>query len=268
MPPEAAKGELTDRADVYALGCVAYWLLTGEFVFGGATALEIMLGHVQSTPVAPSERSQVSIPPELERLILDCLKKIPAERPTIEQVAERLRGCAEAHRWTAADSARWWQEHQGELSSVNAPIVARASELSRQRGEALGRAPLPERDRVMRIDAGLARLQHHFMQSHIDLPELEDRIVRLQTRDRRRRDQRGLLRASGAQFGYLAERRAARTRRERSPASPGRCSGRALRGRTGSGHCRDGERGAAPHARAGAAGERHQRHGGLRAHFR
>jgi serine/threonine-protein kinase len=83
MAPEMVHGEggVDGRADLYSLGCVAYYLLTGELVFAGETAIQTALLHVSQPPVPPSERTGKPIPAELERLVLACLAKDPADRP-------------------------------------------------------------------------------------------------------------------------------------------------------------------------------------------
>jgi serine/threonine-protein kinase len=83
MAPEMVHGEggVDGRADLYSLGCVAYYLLTGELVFAGETAIQTALLHVQQPPVPPSSRTGNPIPPALERLVLGCLAKRPADRP-------------------------------------------------------------------------------------------------------------------------------------------------------------------------------------------
>jgi serine/threonine-protein kinase len=82
MAPEMVHGDKVDgRADLYSVGCVAYYLLTGELVFAGETAIQTALHHVQRPPIPPSERTGNPIPPELERLVLACLAKRPADRP-------------------------------------------------------------------------------------------------------------------------------------------------------------------------------------------
>jgi eukaryotic-like serine/threonine-protein kinase len=83
MAPEMVSGEaeLDGRTDLYSLGCVAYYLLTGELVFAGETALQTALLHVSQPPVAPSQRTGNPVPAELERLVLACLAKDPADRP-------------------------------------------------------------------------------------------------------------------------------------------------------------------------------------------
>ena len=82
MAPEMALGERVDgRADIYALGCVAYFLLTGMLVFEAETTFQMIAKHLQSAPIPPSQRIGKPVPPELERLILKCLAKDPMDRP-------------------------------------------------------------------------------------------------------------------------------------------------------------------------------------------
>ena len=82
MAPEMVQSETIDgRADLYSLGCVAYFLLTGQLVFQGDTAIQTMFMHIQQEPVPPSQRTENPIPPALERLILTCLAKQPEDRP-------------------------------------------------------------------------------------------------------------------------------------------------------------------------------------------
>jgi eukaryotic-like serine/threonine-protein kinase len=82
MAPEMVGSETIDgRADLYSLGCVAYFLLTGQLVFQGDTAIQTMFMHIQQEPVPPSQRTENPIPAALERLILTCLAKQPEDRP-------------------------------------------------------------------------------------------------------------------------------------------------------------------------------------------
>jgi eukaryotic-like serine/threonine-protein kinase len=82
MAPEMAQGEAVDgRADLYSLGCVAYYLLTGHLVFEGETAIQTVVMHLQQEPVPPSRRTENPVPPALDRLVLVCLAKRPADRP-------------------------------------------------------------------------------------------------------------------------------------------------------------------------------------------
>ncbi len=82
MAPEMVQSETIDgRADLYSLGCVAYFLLTGQLVFQGDTAVQTMFMHIQQEPVPPSRRTDNPVPPALEQLILTCLAKEPDDRP-------------------------------------------------------------------------------------------------------------------------------------------------------------------------------------------
>jgi serine/threonine-protein kinase len=98
MAPEMVQGEAIDgRADLYSVGCVAYFLLTGQLVFEGGTALQTLFLHLQKEPVPPSQRTEQSIPPELERAVLACLAKSPADRPaSAGELSAALAGLAEA----------------------------------------------------------------------------------------------------------------------------------------------------------------------------
>lgn len=127
MPPEMVLGKPVDgRADLYALGCVAYWLLTGSMVFEGRTSLEVIMRHVEAEPVPPSQRTKLAIPRELEALILACLAKDPAARPADASVLRRgLKAVPLAERWTDDDAERWWQANLPELVTEASPASVR-----------------------------------------------------------------------------------------------------------------------------------------------
>ncbi len=113
MPPEMALGKEVDgRADLYALGCVGYYLLTGQPVFDRKTALETLHDHTSTPPVPPSQRVATPVPADLEAVILACLAKDPADRPEGARVLEaRLAATSAAGRWSTADAERWWDRH-------------------------------------------------------------------------------------------------------------------------------------------------------------
>jgi serine/threonine-protein kinase len=92
MAPEMAHDRTVDgRADLYSLGCVAYYLLTGHLVFEGDTPLQTILKHLQHPPVPPSQRTDRPIPAGLEAVVLACLAKRPEDRPpSAAALAERL----------------------------------------------------------------------------------------------------------------------------------------------------------------------------------
>ncbi len=131
LSPEAVTRphQIDARADVYAIGAVAYFLLTGSPVFVGASAAEICLMHVSRTPVPPSQRNQRSLSPALEALVLRCLAKSPENRP--EDAAELLlllEGCQVAGRWTAADASHWWATRdQMHSAATQTPLVVQHS---------------------------------------------------------------------------------------------------------------------------------------------
>ncbi len=100
------------RADLYALGAVGYFLLTGSHVFGGTTAVEVCSHHLHTPPESPSARLGAPVPGALEALVLACLQKDPADRPaTATRVLEALEACAIEPPWSSRDAAEWWEEY-------------------------------------------------------------------------------------------------------------------------------------------------------------
>jgi hypothetical protein len=115
MAPEQAMGKSDSdaRADLYSVGCLAYWLLTGELVFTGETALEILVHHAKTPPVPPSRRTELPIPGALEELVLSCLEKEPGRRPqSAALVSDRLGASEAGDRWTQEHARRWWEAHR------------------------------------------------------------------------------------------------------------------------------------------------------------
>ena len=123
MAPEAATAPETidARADLYALGAVGYWLLTGTHVFRGNTILEVLAHHVHTAPDRPSTRLGAPVSADLEDVLLACLAKRPADRPASAHVLrERLHACAAAGRWTNDRAAQWWALHRHQLRAGGA----------------------------------------------------------------------------------------------------------------------------------------------------
>jgi len=110
IAPEAARGgDVDGRADLYALGCVAYWLLTGRLVFTGETAMEMIIRHAKDEPEPPSRYAEIPVPPEFERLVLQCLEKEPSRRPQSAEELRRMIGGVPFHRpWTEERAREWW----------------------------------------------------------------------------------------------------------------------------------------------------------------
>jgi serine/threonine-protein kinase len=112
--PESADG----RADLYALGAVGYWLLTGTHVFGGTTIVEVCAHHLHTPPEPPSARLKKPVSADLEGLLLACLAKSPAGRPaSANQLRERLRACERWGTWSNARAAAWWAAHRKQMRS-------------------------------------------------------------------------------------------------------------------------------------------------------
>ncbi len=109
MAPEQASGQFDQRSDLYALGCVGFFLLTGRSVFQGPNPMAILLKHATEAPPAPSSLAP-GIPAELDALILDCLSKRPSDRPgSASELWARLGQVPLERPWTAARAAEWWK---------------------------------------------------------------------------------------------------------------------------------------------------------------
>jgi serine/threonine-protein kinase len=133
-PEQALGGSVIDgRADIYATGCVAYWLLTGELVFTADTPLGLVMHHVHTAPAPPSSRTELRIPPALDHLVLSCLAKDPAQRPqTAKELSRRLAEIDGATAWTGDEARLWWASHQPDSTdeaarTVSGPPVSRAN---------------------------------------------------------------------------------------------------------------------------------------------
>ena len=113
MAPEAIvrPAEIDARTDLYAVGCVAYFLLTGQMVFAGERAADLLNAHVTRVPVAPGTLAPGSIPDALDRLVLACLAQDPAERPVSAAALSAQLAALDLAVWTDADAERWWAEH-------------------------------------------------------------------------------------------------------------------------------------------------------------
>jgi len=114
MAPEQTTGnrEIDARADLYALGCVAYWLLTGRLVFEGDSPVEILASHLRDEVTPPSKLSEMPIDGDLERIVMSLLEKSPDKRPqSARELANQLEASSLAQAWTPELAGRWWQRH-------------------------------------------------------------------------------------------------------------------------------------------------------------
>jgi serine/threonine-protein kinase len=127
MAPELALDEAFDgRADLYALGCVTYFLLTGQVVFESDNVMRLMVRHIEEKPVPPSRRTDRQIPPLLDDIVLACLAKDPAARPPSAAVVSRALAAAEAdiEPWTQEQAAAWWRARGRAETSAEVPALA------------------------------------------------------------------------------------------------------------------------------------------------
>jgi serine/threonine-protein kinase len=109
MAPELISGGAVDgRADIYALGCVGYYLLTGSMVFKGETPVQLIVQHLQSEPEPPSVRLGAALPAGLEALILRCLAKTADGRPASAQELEKALDATAAGDWGQDLARKWW----------------------------------------------------------------------------------------------------------------------------------------------------------------
>ena len=123
MAPEVILGatEIDNRADVYSLGCVAYWLLTGHLVFEAESTMKMLMHHVQTPPVPPSQRSELPISRELDDLVMACLAKDPDQRPQrADELYDLAMCCKCGEKWDQASARAWWESHLPELTQ---PLV-------------------------------------------------------------------------------------------------------------------------------------------------
>jgi hypothetical protein len=137
LAPEAitSPGRVGARSDLYSLGCVGYYLLTGHPVFEGRNMVEVCGHHLHTRPVHPAARLGRPVPEGLAALLLSCLEKEPSRRPSYAgELLEALDGLADVPPWTNEQARVWW-------SARGAPIVARV------RAEA--KAPRPARNQEL-----------------------------------------------------------------------------------------------------------------------
>jgi eukaryotic-like serine/threonine-protein kinase len=121
MAPEMALGkkEIDHRTDLYALGCVAYWLLTGQLVFEGDSSIATLVQQVQAEPVPPSQRTEIEIPPKLEEIILSLLAKDPEQRPqSARDIDQMLAEIESPSSWTKEAAKDWWDLHIPPMDKV------------------------------------------------------------------------------------------------------------------------------------------------------
>jgi serine/threonine-protein kinase len=130
MSPEqsVAYDEVDGRADIYSLGSVAYYLLTGQAPFTGRNVLELLAAHRNSEIIPPSQLNP-TVSSDLEQVVLKCMAKNPSDRyQSADELKKALNNCAEASGWGADQAKAWWNgigERPVELHAVNASAATR-----------------------------------------------------------------------------------------------------------------------------------------------
>ncbi len=115
MPPEAIQGSAPadPRSDLYSLGALGYYLLTGQYIFDAETIAEVHEKQLSSAPVPPSQRTTNPISPEMERILLACLEKDMGRRPQSSgELQTWLLATPNATQWTLEARAAWWQDYE------------------------------------------------------------------------------------------------------------------------------------------------------------
>jgi serine/threonine-protein kinase len=133
VSPEAIREpqDVDARSDLYAVGAVGYYLLTGKVVFDGKSIIEVCGHHLHSAPVAPSTRLGRALPEDLVGLILRCLEKERGARPRdAAELREALLQCEDAAAWGEAEARAWWEEHRGDARGDQAGGEESAEEMA------------------------------------------------------------------------------------------------------------------------------------------
>ena len=137
MSPEAIeKPESVDgRSDLYSLGAVGYWLLTGKTLFDDQAVEALLVCQVKELPPYPVERLGTSVSPDLADLLMRCLAKQPEQRPpSAEALEQALAGCASVGAWTPPDAGQWWRANMGAVEALPAATMAEKTLVIAPRG--------------------------------------------------------------------------------------------------------------------------------------
>jgi hypothetical protein len=121
MPPEMVTGStaVEPRSDLYAVGALGYYLLTGKYVFEKVEHISELEARQSTAPIPPSKRTENSISAELEKVILRCLNRDVAQRPqSALELRDLLRATPRANDYTAKAQAEWWATHRTQLEAT------------------------------------------------------------------------------------------------------------------------------------------------------
>jgi tRNA A-37 threonylcarbamoyl transferase component Bud32 len=127
MSPEAVEkpDSVEGRSDLYSLGVVGYWLLTGKTLFDDQSVEALLVCQVKEQPPSPSERLGKQVSADLADLLMRCLAKPPEQRPpSAEALDQALAGCASAGTWTLANAEQWWRANMVAMEALPAATMA------------------------------------------------------------------------------------------------------------------------------------------------
>jgi serine/threonine-protein kinase len=145
MAPEMALSTKVDgRADLYSLGCVAYYLLAGRQVFEGDTVMQVFAQHLQAVPIPPSQRGERTVALDVEQLVLSCLAKKPEDRPQSAAELDRRLASADVEPWTDVHAEQWWAATNASAAGLNGSVETHIGE--RASGETPTRLAVDLRD--------------------------------------------------------------------------------------------------------------------------
>ncbi|MCA8986929.1 MAG: HDOD domain-containing protein [Planctomycetaceae bacterium] len=131
LAPEAidSPNESRTASDLYAIGAVGYYLVTGQPLYTGNNAIDICLKQLTEIPPSPSDRLGRAISPDLENLLMRCLHKSPAQRPDSAQVLSReLASCVDAQQWSMDKACEWWRKNGSAETQACADEVCRRTD--------------------------------------------------------------------------------------------------------------------------------------------
>lgn len=130
MSPEAIQmpNTVDARSDIYAVGAVGYFLLTGAPVFDAENVMDLCRKHVDALPMPPSQRTRSEVPIPLENALMACLEKSRAKRPqTARDLSQMIANCPEAQQWSVDEADAWWGRHERGLANARSMSDSTAS---------------------------------------------------------------------------------------------------------------------------------------------
>src|SRR5262249_30175506 len=118
---------LDGRSDIYSLGAVAYFLLTGRPPFEKETTLQLLFAHARE-PVPPIAEIRPEVPADLQGVVLRCLGKDRERRFRGVLARDRaLAGCKRDEPWTEVQAADWWRRHEGTPGAIDPRLAEGAT---------------------------------------------------------------------------------------------------------------------------------------------